>query len=154
MTDWSAIAARIRSETFVRHVEQHVEIGSTNDRALELAADPELPTPAIVLTERQTAGRGRGANVWQSRPGALTFSLLIDPPAGLAPERVPLVSLAAGLAAREAIASAAPGHIAKVKWPNDVYLDGRKVCGILTEVAQSGPTLRVGRPDSESRTTL
>ncbi|MDQ3330302.1 MAG: hypothetical protein M3552_06580, partial [Planctomycetota bacterium] len=64
MTDephWPDIASRVRSETFVRHVERHDEIGSTNDRALDLAAEHDLPMPALVMTARQTAGRGRAA---------------------------------------------------------------------------------------------
>lgn len=135
MSDRMAIGSWVRAETFVRHVESHEELGSTNDRALELAADRGLPTPALVLADRQTAGRGRGANVWRSGPGALTFSLVIDRPEGLPRERTSIVSLAAGLAARDIVAAAAPGRVVKVKWPNDVYLDGRKVCGILTEVS-------------------
>lgn len=133
------ISQRLRTETFVRHVELHDELASTNDRAMELAVDAELPLPAIVLAERQTAGRGRGANVWRSGPGALTFSLVVERPSGLPRERMPLLSLAAGLAVREAVASVVPGRAVKVKWPNDVYLDGRKVCGILTEVPPRFP---------------
>src|SRR5690349_2367368 len=129
-TDWPAVVAGVRAETFVRHIEQHEEIGSTNDRAMELAVERDLPVPALVIAERQIAGRGRGGNVWRSGAGALTFSLVIERPAGLPRERMALLSLAAGLAAREAVVGAAPGHDVKVKWPNDVYLDGRKVCGI------------------------
>ncbi|MDQ3330303.1 MAG: biotin--[acetyl-CoA-carboxylase] ligase, partial [Planctomycetota bacterium] len=55
-------------------------------------------------------------------------------PATLPAERTPILSLLAGLAARRAVAALAPGREVKVKWPNDVYLDGRKVCGILAEV--------------------
>ena len=55
---------RIRRDTFVRHAELHRTIGSTNVRAHELAADGETPLPALVLAETQTAGKGRGANVW------------------------------------------------------------------------------------------
>ena len=130
----TVIASRLRAETFVHHVELHGELPSTNDRALELAVDQGVPTPAIVLTERQTSGRGRGGNIWQSGPGALTFSLLIDRPQALMAERAPLLSLVAGLAVRDAVAAVARGHVVQVKWPNDVYLDGRKVCGILIEI--------------------
>lgn len=138
--DWSAIASRVRSETFVRHIERHEEIGSTNDRAMVLAAERDLPIPALVLTERQTAGRGRSANVWRSGPGALTFSVIVERPPGVPAARTPIVSLLAGLAARRAIAGCVPDAVAvKVKWPNDVYLAGRKVCGILTEVPSSSP---------------
>lgn len=138
-TDRATIAHRVRAETFIRHAECHQELGSTNDRALALAADASLPTPALVFAERQRAGRGRGANVWRSGPGALTFSVVIERPVGLPRERMPILSLAAGLAARDAIAAVAPSHNAKVKWPNDVYLAGRKVCGILTEVPPGNP---------------
>jgi len=119
---------------FVTHVERHDEIASTNDRALVLAADSDLPTPALVIAERQTAGRGRAANVWRSGPGSLTFSLVIDRPKRLPPEQTPIVSLLAGLAVRQAIAHFVAGDSVKVKWPNDVYLAERKVCGILTEI--------------------
>ncbi|MGC1276245.1 MAG: biotin--[acetyl-CoA-carboxylase] ligase [Planctomycetaceae bacterium] len=138
-TDRTAVSSRTRTETFIRHIEQHEELASTNDRALELAADGGLPLPAIVLAERQTSGRGRGSNVWQSGPGALTFSLVVERPSGLPRERMSVLSLAAGLAVRDAVAAVVPGHAVKVKWPNDVYLDGRKVCGILTEVPSAFP---------------
>src|SRR5687768_5425088 len=130
---------RVRSESFVRSVETHDELGSTNDRALVLAGDPDLPRPALVLAVHQTAGRGRGGNVWRSGPGALTFSLVIDRPWVLSRERMPIRSLDADLAARDAVASLAPRRHVTVKWPNDVYLDGRKLCGILTEVPPGFP---------------
>ena len=131
--DWADLAGRVRSETFVRHVERHDSLASTNDRAVAIAGDPGLPIPAAILTAEQTAGRGRGGNAWRSGPGALTFSLVVSPP--LPRERWPLISLAAGLAVRDAVASVAADGDVRVKWPNDVYLDGRKVAGILIETA-------------------
>ncbi len=136
-TDWSMIANRARAETFVRHIERHAEIGSTNDRALELAADRELPTPALVMTAAQSSGRGRSANVWRSSEGALTFSLVVERPLRLPAERVSIVSLFAGLAMRRSIAALLPHSRVQVKWPNDVYVNGRKVCGILAEIPSS-----------------
>lgn len=132
-------AARIRHETFVRHVEAYERIGSTNDRALELASDQDLSTPVLVLAEHQLAGRGRGGNSWQSTAGALTFSLLIDRPTKLPNERLPLLSLIAGLAAREAVENVTRLQGVKVKWPNDIYFEGRKLGGILTEVPSVAP---------------
>src|SRR5262245_48689583 len=96
---------RIRRETLVRQVEFHQEIGSTNTRALELVAAEHL-IPLLVLADRQTAGRGRGKNRWWSGEGALTFSLVIDAAAaGISANRWPNVSLAAGLAVAETVAS-------------------------------------------------
>ena len=133
---------RVPAETFVRAVEFHNELPSTNDRALQLAADPLTPTPLLVLAERQTAGRGRGANRWWSSEGALTFSLLLsDDELGPRGGERPKIALLTGLAVCETLAPlAAPARV-QVKWPNDVLIDGRKVCGILIE-AVGGPNGR------------
>jgi BirA family biotin operon repressor/biotin-[acetyl-CoA-carboxylase] ligase len=127
---------RIESETLVRRVELHGELPSTNDLALQRAADEGVLAPLLVLAERQTAGRGRGANRWWSAPGALTFSLLLDAAAANLPtERWPQVSLTAGLAVCEALQRFLPPVEIGLKWPNDVYLLDRKVCGILVETS-------------------
>src|SRR5690606_33648753 len=87
-------------------------------------------------------GRGRGANRWWSADGALTFSLIID--AGPIPaERRPLVSLVAGGAVCEIVAAALPAADVRLKWPNDVYVAGRKAGGILVEVPHEAPDLLV-----------
>lgn len=128
--------SRITRSGLVRHVDYHESVDSTNDRALELAARDELPLPLLVLTGRQTGGRGRGTNRWWSASGALTFSLLVEAPAeSLRPESRSQVALVAGLAVCEALEPVAPRAQWRVKWPNDVYLNGGKVCGILCESA-------------------
>src|SRR5207247_1705002 len=86
------------------------------------------------LTERQTAGRGRGSNRWWTADGALTFSLVLEaPPDRLPPSRWPQVALVAGIAVCEALQTPAPRAALRVKWPNDVYLADGKICGILSE---------------------
>lgn len=135
----SADVERIRSGNFVREIEVHSEIGSTNDRAAERALEPSLPCPCLILTARQTAGRGRGANAWWSAPGALTFSLVLEPwRIGLVNERLSQVALASGLAVCEVIGELLPRSPVGLKWPNDVFLSGRKVSGILIEAPSSG----------------
>jgi BirA family transcriptional regulator, biotin operon repressor / biotin---[acetyl-CoA-carboxylase] ligase len=115
-------------------IEAHEVIASTNDRALELAADGHLALPFLVAAERQTAGRGRGANRWWSSPGSLAFSVVVESPTSeVDPARRPRIALVAGLAVCEAIETLLPGCEVRVKWPNDVYVAGRKVCGILVE---------------------
>lgn len=128
----------IVAETFVRQVEFHAEIGSTNDRALDLAmAEVTTATPLLIWALQQTAGRGRGANRWWASEGALTFSLLLDTAElGLPQERWPQVSLATGLAVCSALQDLLPGTDISLKWPNDVFLMGRKICGILVEIPQ------------------
>ena len=115
-------------------VEYHAELSSTNARALELAADACARLPALIVAERQTTGRGRGANRWWSSTGALTFSLLLDAGEHRLPQACwPLVSLAAALAIGESLQERLPADSVQLKWPNDVYLNKRKVCGILVE---------------------
>ncbi len=95
--------------------------GSTNDRARALAA-AGAPHGTLVTTGRQTAGRGRQGRAWSAPPGkALALSLVVR-------ALDPLLPLRAGLAVADL---AGPG--ARVKWPNDVLLDGRKVAGVLVE---------------------
>ena len=69
---------RIAAESFVQRVAYQEEVGSTNDWALQLAVRQDAVFPLLVATERQLAGRGRGANQWWSAAGALTFSTVVD----------------------------------------------------------------------------
>ena len=142
-------ADEIRAATFIRHVEIHDTLSSTNDRAAELARNPDIELPALVAARIQTAGRGRGKNVWHAFDGALTFSILIDSAAhGIGTANWPQLSLATAVAVCDAISPelnsqskrslrAAAGnpqseHLS-IKYPNDVLLNGEKVCGILVE---------------------
>ena len=96
-------------------------IGSTNARARELA-EAGAPHGTAVTAGEQTAGRGRQGRGWSTPPGsALAVSLVIRDPD-------PLLSLRAGLAVADLA-----GAAARVKWPNDVLVDGRKVAGVLVE---------------------
>lgn len=123
---------RIREETFVRDISFHHEVESTNTVALELIAQGRRLIPLLVIADRQTAGRGRGSNRWWSAEGGLTFTVVVDGK-GLDPTRVCQASLTSGLAICQALERFAPAGDFALKWPNDVFLQGRKVCGILLE---------------------
>lgn len=114
-------------------------IGSTNDRALELAAAGEAEG-GLVLAEEQTGGRGRRARSWSSPPRAGIYASLILRPALPAP-RAPLFTLGAAVSVAEALREAA-GLPARIKWPNDVMVGPRKIAGILGEVRGSEPQIR------------
>jgi len=103
------------------------EVDSTNSVAGSLnAADG-----TVVLARNQTAGRGRFGRVWRSRPGAaLLISVLLRPPAEL--RRPSVLTAWAAVGVGEAIA-ALTGRTARIKWPNDLLIDDKKVCGILIE---------------------
>ena len=111
---------------------------------LALAASSADNVPVIVLAERQTTGRGRGNNRWAAGSGALTFSLVVSAGgSGLPLQQRPHISLAAGLAVCEALCRVFPQGEFGLKWPNDVFLNGGKVSGILVEVPPQSPELSV-----------
>ena len=103
---------------------------STNSDALDWAGQG-APEGALVVAGHQTAGRGRRGRGWFSPPGAaLTFSLLLRPP--LEPSSGGLLTATVGVACARGIASSC-GLLPRLKWPNDVMIEGRKVGGILLE---------------------
>ena len=133
-----AIRAALRSRLIGQSLEVYQEIASTNDRAMA-AGRAGAPEGLAVLADRQTAGRGRRGRAWASPSGrGLYTSILLRP--RVDPTSVPLITLAAGLAVADGIrevSSLSP----QLKWPNDVWLNGRKVAGILTELAMAGPSV-------------
>ncbi|HEU5319212.1 MAG TPA: biotin--[acetyl-CoA-carboxylase] ligase [Methylomirabilota bacterium] len=105
-------------------------VDSTQTAAFALAADG-APDGTAVVADTQRAGRGRQGRAWEDEPGAsLLVSLVVRPALPLA--ALPQLSLAAAVAVAEALAEAA-GLPARLKWPNDVLVGGRKIAGILLE---------------------
>lgn len=102
---------------------------STNDRALELIRADQLDTPALVLTENQTAGRGQRDHKWWSGEGSLTFSFVCQ----LNPKLSSLVPLAAAVSVVRSIEATSPLRELKIKWPNDILVGDKKLSGILVE---------------------
>ena len=106
------------------------ETPSTQEVARTLAADG-APQGTVVIAERQSAGRGRMGRGWHSPPGVnLYMTVILRPRIALA--EVAQLSLVAGVAVAEAMETVAPG-IVQLKWPNDVWLLGRKAGGIIAE---------------------
>ncbi len=108
--------------------------GSTNaDLVAAVAGDAGLPHLSVLLTRDQRAGRGRLDRVWQAPAGAaLALSVLVRVP-GLPPQARGWIPLAAGAAMAAAVRAQLTGHEVGLKWPNDVLVGGRKICGILAE---------------------
>jgi BirA family biotin operon repressor/biotin-[acetyl-CoA-carboxylase] ligase len=125
-------------------VRYFAQIGSTNTEALHWA-DAGAPDLSLVVADEQTAGRGRQGRRWLTPPGtALAFSLVLrqpleadriaaDAPSGRLARLTGLGALAVSQALQEGYELPA-----QIKWPNDVLLDGRKVCGILAEAQWQG----------------
>jgi BirA family transcriptional regulator, biotin operon repressor / biotin---[acetyl-CoA-carboxylase] ligase len=115
----------------VPELELHATLGSSNDRLRDLAR-ADAPPFTTVVAGTQTAGRGREGRFWRSEPGAgLWVSVLLPPPPGGPPGVAPL---AVGVAVARTLESLGiPG--VGLKWPNDVLVEGKKIAGILCEVA-------------------
>ncbi|WP_406661072.1 biotin--[acetyl-CoA-carboxylase] ligase [Methanolobus sp. ZRKC3] len=103
-------------------------VESTNNIAKGIA--DENPEGTVVLAETQEGGRGRMGKEWESLPGGIWFSVILKPHIPL--EHASKITLVAGLAVTKVIRDL--GVDARIKWPNDVFIHGKKVCGILTEV--------------------
>jgi BirA family transcriptional regulator, biotin operon repressor / biotin---[acetyl-CoA-carboxylase] ligase len=134
------VLERLGASSSIARVEYHQTLASTHDRAHEIARalDPGS-LPLLVVAEEQTAGRGRGANRWWTGRGSLAFSLLFDPNDwALTSQPVPQRSLAVGVAIIETIQPLLAAHRAGLHWPNDVFVDGKKLAGILIDVLPRG----------------
>ncbi|SJN30354.1 Biotin--protein ligase [Microbacterium esteraromaticum] len=134
-----------RTASIASHVLVLGECGSTNaelrGRGADAAAWPHL---SVLLTDSQTAGRGRLDRQWTTPPGtALAVSVLLrELPAEM--EARGWLPLAAGVAMTGAVADQLPGRDVGLKWPNDVLVEGDKICGILAEVAGDAVIIGTG----------
>jgi BirA family biotin operon repressor/biotin-[acetyl-CoA-carboxylase] ligase len=128
--DLAALEEQLAGAIFAGKLHFARATGSTNDDALK-AARAGAPHGSVFFADEQVTGRGRGANPWHSSAGeGLYVSVLLRPQ--LPAERLPLLPLAAGLAAVEAVRSAC-GLPADLRWPNDLLVGPRKAGGILVE---------------------
>ncbi|RLI81927.1 biotin--[acetyl-CoA-carboxylase] ligase [Archaeoglobales archaeon] len=117
--DVAAIAFKNLRE-LVDEVWYYKMVDSTND-----AAKRHRKPSILFFAEVQTSGRGRLGRTWSSGPGGLYFTITLQPKIGL--EEVPKITLLTGLSVAKAVNG-------KIKWPNDVLIENKKVCGILCEV--------------------
>lgn len=116
-------------------------VGSTQDIARDWALDARDPAPpgAAVIAEEQTAGRGRQGRAWFSPPGSsVMVSVVLRP--DLPPERIPRCTMVAGLGVIETLRPLL-GEAVALKWPNDVLMRGKKLCGVLAEATWTGSQL-------------
>ena len=107
-------------------------IDSTNTKAQELA-EKGYPSGTLVVADKQIAGKGRRGRNWESPSGCGIFMTLMLKP-DINPNNASMLTLVSALAVAKALADIT-GKDAKIKWPNDIVIDGRKVCGILTEMS-------------------
>lgn len=141
------------------HPRRHLDVcASTNDEAFSWidAGVPPAPHGALVTADRQTAGRGRMGRAWESDASDDLYASLILRPGALA-HTPGALALAVGVGIRAGLADACEAQPRfALKWPNDVWLDGKKVAGILCEARWSGqvPTVVVGFGINVGRTSF
>jgi len=125
------LSHRLYGTAFARRIFHFFKIDSTNSVAMRLGESGE-PHGTVVVAEEQTAGRGRAGRSWTSEKSVGIYaSVLLRPP--IPPAHAPLLTLVAGLAARDAAAEDLDAQ-PDLRWPNDLLVCGRKFCGILTEM--------------------
>ncbi len=113
------------------HIVYYPSVDSTNSRARALLREGAVHG-AVVVADEQTQGRGRLGRRWTAPPrSGLAVSVCLRPPAGFP---LPLVTVTAALAVGDTVRAVVGASRCTLKWPNDVLVDGRKVCGILVEL--------------------
>jgi len=127
-----AIAGGLGTRLIGRRVHYYPQVTSTNTLAKEMALRGE-PEGSVVVAGEQTAGRGRLQRRWHSPKGNIALTIILYPPK----EHLQRLIMVASLAVAEAVEHVS-GLAAQIKWPNDVLVAGRKVCGILVESGVNG----------------
>ena len=130
----------VRGTIFSQHIRHYFKIGSTNTTAMH-AASEGAPEGTVFLAEQQTAGKGRGGHVWHSADSNGIYCSVILRPV-LPPSEVVILSLAAALAVQSAVQATDSKLAPDLKWPNDLLINGKKFCGILTEMNAEATRVR------------
>lgn len=126
------ISSRITANGICRKVEFHDSINSTNMRAKQLA-ESGTEGGTLIVAEEQTDGKGRRGRGWESERGVgIWMSLLLRPE--ISTDQVSGLTLVTALAVAKAIKEVTEADV-KIKWPNDIVINGHKICGILTEMS-------------------
>jgi BirA family biotin operon repressor/biotin-[acetyl-CoA-carboxylase] ligase len=133
---WSRAARALG--VFARQPIYFPDVSSTNDAAAALA-DQGAPEGTVVVANAQSAGRGRQGRTWVSPPGAGLYASALLRPRSPAP----LLTIAAGVAVAEGI-QRATGLTTDLKWPNDVFVGGKKLAGLLAEASGSPAAIVLG----------
>jgi BirA family biotin operon repressor/biotin-[acetyl-CoA-carboxylase] ligase len=137
--DVAELNSTLENTIFAGKISVFPTIGSTSSFAMQEAANG-APHGSVYIAEEQTAGRGRGAHTWHSESGSGVYmSILVRP--RMTPADALWLSLSTGLAVQRAIENVT-AMVADIRWPNDLLLDGRKFCGILTEMNAEATQVR------------
>lgn len=130
----SEIVSRLSTKWAGRKLYYFDVTGSTNNDAKRLAEEGD-PHGTVVVADIQNAGKGRRGRKWQTLPGtALSFTLLLRPE--FSPDKASMLTLVMALSVAEAVENVT-GTEASIKWPNDIVMNKKKICGMLTEMTMT-----------------
>ena len=137
--DLAELSTALENTLFSGKVHFLPKTGSTNTLAMQ-AATAGVEEGTVIFADQQTAGRGRNGHNWHSEPATAVLASIV-----LRPKILPMqslwLSLMTGVAVHEAILRTC-GISCDLRWPNDLLIDGKKVCGILTEISADAEQLR------------
>jgi len=128
----------LQTELIGKEIHHFAEVTSTNDVAKKLAAGG-AEEGTVIIAETQTGGRGRIGREWFSPKGGVWFSIILRPK--VSPEDALRLTLTTAVAVAHVIRRMLRLN-SEIKWPNDVLIEGKKVCGILTEMSTSGKIVK------------
>lgn len=130
LLDAGALRQALKTKVVGRDIYYYPKVGSTNDTARKLAWSCD--DGAVVVAETQREGKGRLSRSWHSPPGGLWISVILKPRISLA--QAYRINMAASVAVARTLSSLY-GIKATIKWPNDILVNDRKICGILMEIS-------------------
>ena len=133
----SEISKDLNTKYIGKNLYVYHEVNSTNTVAKFLAMN-NVENGSVVISEKQTQARGRSGKSWESPLGGIWLSIILQPDVDYS--KLPLITLATGVAVAKAIERTGI-TTAEIKWPNDIMLHGKKVCGILTEAVTKVNTI-------------
>ena len=134
----SEISKNLNTKHIGKNIYIYSEVSSTNTIAKFLSKNG-AENGSVVIAEKQTAGRGRSGNSWESPLGGIWLSIILTPNADYS--KIPLITLATGVAVAKTLEKIGVEN-PEIKWPNDIMINGKKVCGILTEAVTTFNNLK------------
>lgn len=128
----SEIAERLKNHLIGKQVISLAKVDSTNQVCKQMITNKQITEGAVIVASEQVNGKGRLGRKWDSPSGGLWFSLLLSPTVPVS--ELPLLSLVFSIAVSNGLSKFT--HVpCQIKWPNDVYLEGKKIAGILLELS-------------------
>ena len=133
----SEISNNLNTKYIGKNLYIYNEVSSTNTVA-KFLSETGAENGSIVISEKQTGARGRSGKSWESPMGGIWLSIILNP--DVDPSKVPLITLATGVAVAKTLEKIGIEN-SEIKWPNDIIINGKKVCGILTEAVTNFNTI-------------